>query len=370
MVIGSPGKVKNTDKSGFSLIELAILIAVAATVAVGYLALVQPEQALKSNSTLKTLERMHAIIDALEGYRVKYGRLPCPADPLTRSDNTNEDGSTPMPGIVFGSERLNLDQTDGNVGIDCPVQSGSIPFRSMGLKPEFMFDGWNRRFTYHVSANLCGVGTDPTAENDGCTPFNYAENEGDIIVSDGGANVTDKAAYVIVSHGPNGLGAFLPSGAQLANTGGVNEQENTDGDITYVMTSGSAVYDDIVMYRTKDFVNEDATDVVSKLVTLENCIANSEQMATITKTVALDINTYVTALAPHDGSTAILTMMWALQDECETNYGLDGTDPRPEWYDVTTGLGGKKCPGEDINGATYNAGDHTCDCPSGDWDAC
>lgn len=360
-------RLLSAKNCGFSLIELSIVIAVASSLMIGYLSLVQPEQTLKSNTSLTTLERMRGIADAIEAFRVKYSRLPCPADPLTRSDKSNYTGSAIAD---FGAERLDLDGTHGgNGGIDCPVQVGSVPFRSLGIKPEMMYDGWGRRFSYHVSPNLCGVGSAGQA-NQGCTPYSYANNIGDLIVNDGTADITTTGAFILVSHGPNGLGGRLPSGAQTPDTGSVDEQENSDADKVYKQLAPRADFDDIVMYRSKDSVDALATDVIRHIVSEEDCINNSLALAKINKTKAQQLDADVATfdnvdITEYSGSRAAITIMWALQDECYHTYDADVGGTGVDWE---TFVGDKKCPGQDTNGATY--GNHLCNCPSGDWNAC
>lgn len=365
-----------SGQRGFSLIELSIIIAVAATLMVGYLSLVQPESELKANATFTTMERMRAVMDSIEAFRVKYKRLPCPAEPKVRSDSTTVDGSTPV-NKIYGGEGL-----DYSSGMKCTNNLGSVPFRNLGIKPEMMYDGWGRKFTYHVSSQLCAIGT--SAGNDGCTPYSYNKNVGDLIVSEDGTTLTANGGYVIVSHGRNGLGAYLASGNRLPVTAATTQElENANKTAlgvdainkTYNIVATNAEGDDIVMYRTKDYVNSTATDVVHLMVSEADCAGNTAELSKINKTLAQTIDTSLyptstTGFGAYDpnytGSRVALTIMWALQDECYHLYGDIGVAP-------TTPPLVKSCPGAAAtppNGATYNDGDHTCDCPSGDWDAC
>jgi hypothetical protein len=72
----------------------------------------------------------------------------------------------------------------------------------------------------------------------------------------GTAEITPAAAFVVLSHGENGLGAWLPSG-QRKTTAGVsaNEGENTDGAEPFVDKPLSQAvgdeFDDIVIWREK-----------------------------------------------------------------------------------------------------------------------
>jgi hypothetical protein len=70
------------------------------------------------------------------------------------------------------------------------------------------------------------------------------------------ASRTQVPAIVLVSHGHNGVGAFVPAGRIAGNVGN-NEAANRDGDRTYVAADynkspGANYFDDIVMWRTQD----------------------------------------------------------------------------------------------------------------------
>ena len=68
----------SSDKAGFSLVELSVVLVVIAlitgmTVAAGV-------GALESTKRAATINKMDEIEKALLAFRIKYGRLPCPAD--------------------------------------------------------------------------------------------------------------------------------------------------------------------------------------------------------------------------------------------------------------------------------------------------
>lgn len=347
--------------AGFGMVQLVVVLGVASALMSGMIAIILPGAEEKTNRAGVTAERLVNISEAIQTYRIQYDRLPCPASFLTRNDNTNIDASTPT--AIYGSEDLNLDQTDGNVGIDCPSNIGMVPFRSLSLSEDNAYDGWNSRILYAVSSNLCGIGASATAVNDGCTPFNYENGTPDLVVTDGTSNITTEAAYVLVSHGEDGLGSFAPSGNQRPVSTDTDEAENTDSDVTFVKRDRSGDYDDIVMYRTRDFIENNATDVVTDVVTVDECVANSNFIEAFTATEAGEIDTNVTYFDPnYDGSVVILQILWALQSICEARYGADGQN------DATWTAVGIQCPGGTTSGGTYNPGSEECTCASGLWD--
>ena len=87
---------------------------------------------------------------------------------------------------------------------------------------EYALDGWDRKFSYVVDGtNICTT--------DACTAKQYSNNEGKLIVqttSKGGTNETEDAVYVLISHGANGYGSYLPSGHHITQLGDPDEQAN------------------------------------------------------------------------------------------------------------------------------------------------
>ncbi len=80
-----------------------------------------------------------------------------------------------------------------------------------------------------------------------------------------GSTTTDKAVYVLLSHGMNGHGAYLPSGQRLAaNVTNTSEQENCDCD----STAADATPDHIFVSGTYTETAGDITNRFDDLVTL------------------------------------------------------------------------------------------------------
>lgn len=168
-----------------------------------------------------------------------------------------------MPGRRLAAE------LDANYGRAQPETSGAcagvtavnrvLPWRTLGLQEELSFDGWRQRLGYHVSAPLTTAGS---------------ASLGDLSVRDGAVSVpgttqlTAVAAFVVISHGENGLGAWLPSG-QRKTTAGIptHEAENTDGAEPFVDKAQSQAtgdeFDDLVIWREKGALAQAAGAVFS-----------------------------------------------------------------------------------------------------------
>ncbi len=365
---------KQKHKQGFSLIELSIIISVAAILMVGFLSYNNSSIISDADKTIITQKRIETIATALENFRVRQGRLPCPADPLIREDNSYLTSSNDDLYVNnFGLEDLDTIQTKVNntttLGIDCPNNIGSVPIYSIGLDISYLLDGWNRRFTYHVSDNLCGhdqgvevVGAN-ASKNKGCTQEDYQNNNGNITIYDKDSNIITKvAAFVVLSHGKNGFGATLPSSENVGTGGGSFDIENYNGDNSYIysQSSNNKNNDDLLLSRTKVQIEQLTNKKDSIVISKEKCEANSTSIANITADYMAGVRT---ALPNYEqqglntGDQVSLGIFLSLQEVCVSYYGVDST------ADIWNGA---RCPGTGL----YNSILHSCDCPTGDWTNC
>lgn len=219
---------------GFSLVEMAVVMAILGLLLGGLLMTLQAQQtAQRAQETGRLVTQAK---DALLGYAAIHGRLPCPADPA----------------LASGSAGAGLERTPTAAGCT-GGETGTLPWATLGL-PET--DGWNRRFTYRVSA-LFSRTVDPsrTAAQYGCatspgvvpTQAAFAlcsPGDGTVRAASGGADLVTEAPAVLVSHGANGFGSALPSGATVPASADADEIENADGDAVFVERTPTDSFDD------------------------------------------------------------------------------------------------------------------------------
>lgn len=222
---------------GFSLVELAVALVVVALVLGGLLTLTAAHGAAQR---VRDTERMLAQArEALLGFAAANGRLPCPAQPTLAAG---------APGAGVERPPTATGCTGGPVGV--------LPWATLGL-PEL--DAWGRRFTYRVSAlhsrtvivrppTLFGCATPPPVAPTQAAFALCSPGDNLVRVSAAGAALVNDAPAVLVSHGANGFGAFLPSGAALAASADVDEQENGDNDNVAVQRTPTANFDDLVLW--------------------------------------------------------------------------------------------------------------------------
>lgn len=359
--------IATPHNNGFSLIELSIVISVAATLAIGVLSWIQPANKTNALKSLNTRNEMVEIIRALQAFRTSKGRLPCPADPYMRADNTRA-SDAPADTYVnnFGMEDLDTNQSDSSLGINCPSNTGMVPVRSLGIESSYAEDAWGRRYTYHVSNALCTTDNSPSI---GCTRNDYDKaTAGNIIVrtnasvTDGSADLTTQAAFSLISYGADGSGAFLPGGKQLPTTGAsTDELENTDNDSIFVRTDFSSTFDDIVLFKTKSQFENLTTDQISTVVDIPLCNQNATTLNEVTATEATALNTLIPSLDAQTSSQGVLNLLWSTQNICTRYFG--------QAVDANTGWNGPKCPGGGKYFFNPTSLASYCICSNGQWDS-
>lgn len=203
------------QQKAFTLIELAVVLFIIGLLTIGLLGPVATQ--VESQERQQTIDNMEDIMEALYGFALLNGRLPCP-------DTTGDGLSNPT--------------TSGT----CTVATGDgwLPWQSLGLN--IQGDVWGNRFKYHVTTPGFTTVDTGTCAADGELDLCQAGTitiltRGDDI-STGGAieskfqyNAVTAVPAVIVSHGKNGLGATTINGVTLtAATAGTDEVQNDDAD--------------------------------------------------------------------------------------------------------------------------------------------
>ena len=221
--------------SGFTLVELAVVIAILGLVLGTFLA---PLRAQIDAARVRQTERMlDEIREALIGHAIARGALPC-------------------PDIV-------ADGIDGAAPPACAgaALEGILPFQTLGVPRA---DAWGRLFRYRVTQEfsrrvVTGQPPDASRLDLGDTGDITVLTRGDDPATGGitelkhqsvATALTRTAPALVLSSGPNGLGGvFAATATALAPPAGgaADEIENTDGDAIFVSrlhSRGAAGCDD------------------------------------------------------------------------------------------------------------------------------
>lgn len=159
---------------GLILIEVAIAMVIFSLCIGGALMMIQNSQYAQQSETTQNHRKM--IISALNRYHRQLGYIPCPSQPIS------DDG--------FAIERCR----------GAEQQIGILPYKTLGLPAYVAKDGAGHYFTYAVSEYASFTLTQHTELRNN---INILDKEGRSYAPE-----TRDIAYVLISHGPKGNGAF------------------------------------------------------------------------------------------------------------------------------------------------------------------
>ena len=236
--------------SGFSLVEMSIVLAITALLLGGLLPTLSAQR--ESQRISETRKQLDEIQQALIGHAIINGRLPCPADPTITTGQTGA-----------GVERA-PPCTGGN-------STGVLPWATLGVSET---DAWGNRYTYRVDSNYADTigstfGKDiayDCVSTHICTPTSTPQYSSFALCSCGtlnvrsavlgGTSVATNVPAVIISHGKNGAGAYTQQGTQLPASSDADEQENSDGstDNNYVSHTPTPSFDDQVVWLSTNIL--------------------------------------------------------------------------------------------------------------------
>ena len=224
--------IPNSGVSGFSLIELAIAIFVITLLLGGLLVPLSTQvEQRKFSETQKVLDE---IKEALMGYALANGYLPCPDKSTAAGVGTANDG-----------------QEDVNAGT-CVTQEGNLPWVTLGVTG---YDSWGNRFRYRVDAQFAQRAPTFTLTTTSTTLRVCTTAACTSLLT----TISDGPPAIVLSHGKNGYGAINSiTGSANPTPTGADELENTNGNATFVSHSastagsGAGEFDDIVVWLSRE----------------------------------------------------------------------------------------------------------------------
>jgi len=238
-------------RSGFTLIELSIVLLALSVIAVASL---RYAAAAPTTNNINQLNKNLDIIDnALLNYRIIYGRLPCPAD-ITKKENDSSFGAeieVLADGLCTGANYFNTnpdpDIADGlyDATTLTKVAGGGIPTRALMLPDRYAYDPWGKKILYAVDIRMTANGGFAlyNINNAATGAIVIKKTAGDTLAN----ALTYKGVYALVSFGKNGHGGFLRNlnaAATVYNAGSTNsdEQKNCHCDNTAAATNFDRIF--------------------------------------------------------------------------------------------------------------------------------
>ncbi|MCD8525635.1 MAG: hypothetical protein LRY62_00200 [Alphaproteobacteria bacterium] len=311
------------DQRGMTLIDVSIALVVIALVVFPLVKEYERYMTdLKNDRINTTLATANA---AIEKFYFRTGRYPCPADIEMMPGDPN-----------YGLELFNADELNPDVGYcfdpvtgdalndQMQFARGMIPFKTLSLPEEDAYDPWGGRLAYTVTANMASrffskddyeAGDPASWPPDPSQPHLYVDGfykpyveayqndvlyeVGAYVVENGLSYVAtadtmgnappnpafwnlftdavlpatnDQVHYIIISHGPNNMGAYNKDGVEMVSCTSAGEREsmNCDGDelffdrgrkdlsgaFGFSEMAGAEFLDDYVFFRSSSpFIN-------------------------------------------------------------------------------------------------------------------
>lgn len=197
---------------GFSLVELAIVLVIVGFILSFLLSPLTTQREISSR--LQTQNLLNEADEALIGYAVVNGYLPCP------DTKTIPDG---------------VENRKANGA--CVKDDGILPWNTLGVE---RVDAWEHYFGYHVDATFSNsVNLFKISDATGASGIKITGDNGVALVS-----TSSRPVAVILSYGANGYGAISTIQATPANKmsapTGVDEKENVDADSDFINHPPSA----------------------------------------------------------------------------------------------------------------------------------
>lgn len=209
---------------GFTLVEMTVVIVIIGLMLGGLLIPLSGQMDQRNYS--KAQSDMSEIREALIGYGIANGYLPCPA---ISSSNGSEDRT----GTTCTSNK----------------RAGFLPWAELGLPK---LDSWGHIYRYSVDPDYSNSGNKISLSEEGDITIWSRDSAGALI------KLTNDPAIpaVVVSFGKNGRHGFNDDGTQLTDTSATNvdEDTNSSGTTTFIsrdyseVTSGGGEFDDVVVW--------------------------------------------------------------------------------------------------------------------------
>ncbi|MFK8067344.1 MAG: prepilin-type N-terminal cleavage/methylation domain-containing protein, partial [Gammaproteobacteria bacterium] len=205
---------------GFTLLEVTIVLLIVGLLLGGILGPIATRHEQKQRQD--TQDKLDQIKDALFGFAITNGRLPCPD-----TDATPDGIENPIDGVA-----------------GCTAVFGTVPYETIGVNA--IHDTWNNPFSYRVTGTWAD---DPVAlAGTGCgvattgVSFELC-SVGDITINDANSvQIVDEIPVVVFSQGKE----------DLASRTSTPETDNNGNDSIYVYSDISMVtgaeYDDMMVW--------------------------------------------------------------------------------------------------------------------------
>jgi prepilin-type N-terminal cleavage/methylation domain-containing protein len=220
---------------GFTLVEMAIVLLIVTLLMTGLVPTIssQFEQRYRS----ETRKQLDEIRDALLGFAVANGRLPCPAS------TTSNGLESPLGG-----------------GVCSNPYDGFVPAATLGITPTdsngYALDGWSNRTRYAVTIS----NTKAFTTANGMQSTGLGTLAPDLSVCDSATGITTTTCGTTANKLTNNAVAVIYSVGKSSTSAGIDEAANLNGDQVFVnhvpaMTGATnGEFDDVVTWLSPNIL--------------------------------------------------------------------------------------------------------------------
>jgi prepilin-type N-terminal cleavage/methylation domain-containing protein len=210
--------------NGFTLIEIAVVLVVLGLMLGGLLIPISAQ--LDQRNYAETRRAMGDIREALLGFAMANGHLPCPA--ISVSDGREDRASSGL----------------------CNKRAGFLPWADLGLPK---LDGWGHLYRYSATQGFI----DASPKVSLTTPPDMTIKSRDVTGASTNLTNNNTVVTVVLSFGKNGRGGYSDTGLQAADgsTTNADEDANTSGTTAFFsreLTANTAApggeFDDLVLW--------------------------------------------------------------------------------------------------------------------------
>lgn len=221
--------------NGFSLLEMAIVLAIVGLLLAGLLPTLSGQMDQQRRN--ETEEQLGEIKEALMGYTLINGRLPCPAS----------SSSSGAESFAIGGSA-----SDGNCS---NFNNGFLPAMTLGLSQTdsegFAIDPWGRRIRYAVTS----AGSNAFTKTSGINSTGISALSADLVVCSTASASTSDCSTITQRLTTTAPAVIYSTGAKLGT--GTDESENpnpnnTENDRVFVSHTPNEDFDDIVVWLSNN----------------------------------------------------------------------------------------------------------------------
>ncbi|MEQ1534124.1 MAG: type II secretion system protein [Sideroxydans sp.] len=238
---------KQSHNAGFSLVEMAVVLAIVALLLGGLLPMISGQMEQQHRS--ETRKQLNEISSALVGFAVTNGRLPCP--------DTNNDGTEDFSATALTIN--NIPNTGQSTQILAPCNGGgTVPYNQLGTPQT---DGFGGTFMYNVSPVFAGKNVKRWGGTGASGTLLSTDTNGRFLLTDTGTmdvclgtNNKDTTPCPTPRLVDNAVAVVLSRGPDWARPPSIEETENTDNDTDFISHDYSPAFDDLVTWLSPNIL--------------------------------------------------------------------------------------------------------------------